>query len=213
MAFATIVADESLTVVSTTFQVINEQFKAGTRTIHRDAINLISLNAKRNFRNSIEREDHSVTLGGSDAYPRRTRASGKFTFGPGATFTGSLLRNLGPNISGFGYPNIKRAEERTNGAWRALEFGRPAFTMPPGFWIGERQSRDARGRFGPNRRMAVRERFKPIYDAFAPHPRGIPTLEARGIEAKQFITTAFEYVVERFVEPEYQRLAEKVARQ
>lgn len=212
MPFISLESDQTLTVLSTTFQAVNEQFKRGTRRINRNAINLVSKFAERNFRDSIIREEHSVTLGGSETYQRSTRASGKFTFGPGGTFTGSLLKNLGPNISGFGYPIIERAEKRTNGAWRALEFGRPAFTMPPGFWIGERQGRDSRGRFTQAREGVVRSRFKGIHDRFAPTPRG-PEMEARGgIQAKQFITTAFEDVVDRYVEPEYRKLAEKVAR-
>lgn len=195
MAFARLTADADLTVLPTTFQVVNEQFKKGLRTVHRDAINLTSRFAEQNFRDSIIREDHSVTLGGPYTYPRRTRASGRFTFGPGKTFTGSLLKNLGPNISGWGYPVTERAERLTDGAWRALEFGRPAFTMPRGFWFNE-EGRVTRFRsFGG--------------DAFGPHPRGIER-EARGIEAKQFITIAFEDVVERFLEPEYLKLANKV---
>ena len=194
MPIVSITSDKALTVFDTTFQVVVEGLKKGSLRINRDAINLISLQAEKNFRDSIIREEHSATLGG-EVYRRRSRATGRFTFGPGKTFTGSLLRNLGPNITGFGYPIVDRAERLTKGAWRALEFGRPAFTMPRGFW------RDADGNRVRSRSFGG--------DEFVPAGRG--TMEAQGIEPKQFITTAFEDVVDRFVRPEYFKLAEDIA--
>lgn len=195
MAFVRLTSDADLTQFKTVFQAVVEGYKAGTGRVFRNAINLTSRWAEQNFRASIERDEHSATLGGQ-VYRPGSRATGRFTFGPGKTFTGSLLKNLGPNISGFGYPIAERAERLTDGAWRALEFGRPAFTMPPGYWRDSQGNRVRSRSFGG--------------DEFVPARRGRP-IEAHGIEAKQFITTAFEDVVARYVEPELRKLAQQVA--
>lgn len=195
MVFAQIVRDGDLTVIETTFQVVNERFKKGTGKMHREAIDRVSKRAHANFIRSIERAGTSATIQGT-SYRPEDRATGRFTFGKGRTFTGSLLRNLGSNISGFGYPNVPRADAATDGAWRALEFGRPAFRMPMGFW-----------RAPDGRRARTRS---PGGDIFIPGGAGEQL--AKGIEPKLFITEAFEKVVREYVEPEYQRIADKAAR-
>lgn len=52
------------------------------------------------------------------------RQTGRFTFGDGATFESREV-SISEDNRGFGFPDISRADTRTNGVWRALEFGLP----------------------------------------------------------------------------------------
>ncbi len=52
------------------------------------------------------------------------RQTGNFTFGEGATFESREV-SISPENRGFGFPDVSRADSRTSGVWRALEFGLP----------------------------------------------------------------------------------------
>lgn len=52
------------------------------------------------------------------------RQTGNFTFGDGATFESREV-SISPENRGFGFPDVSRADTRTRGVWRALEFGLP----------------------------------------------------------------------------------------
>lgn len=52
------------------------------------------------------------------------RQTGNFTFGEGATFESREV-SISPENRGFGFPDVSRADGRTDGVWRALEFGLP----------------------------------------------------------------------------------------
>ena len=199
--------DETLTTLPTAMQALSTGFKKGSGQINRTAINLVSRLAEENFRNSIIREETSATLGGQ-TYRPRSRVTGRFTFGPGKTFTGALLKNLGPDIYGFGYPIVARADARTKKAWRGLEFGWSSMRMPKGFWrdaSGSRIRQGRKGETGISHRLFGGEEFVP--------GSRVADQRVAGIEAKQFITTAFEDVVHRYVQPEYDKLNQRLARE
>ncbi len=199
-----IVTDSDLTVFSTVMQAVYEGYKKELGIVNRRAIDLVSAKAEQNFANSILREGTSKTLGGR-TYRKGSRVTGRFTFGKGKTFTGSLLKNLGPNITGFGYPIVNRADQRTKRVWRGLEFGWDSMRMPKGIW------RDAQGdRIGATGDAAEVGKLLGG-DVFTPR-RSSLSEEVAGIAPKQFIADAFEWVVTNYLEPEYQKKAVEVAK-
>lgn len=199
-SYTLIVQDESLTTFSTVMQAVFEGYKKGTGKIFTTSIDLVSAQAEKNFAASILRDATSATAGGR-TYRRRNRMTGRFTFGSGQTFTGSILRNLGPNISGFGYPIVNRADQRTKRVWRGLEFGWDSMRMPKGVW------RDTSGdRVGA-------DSFRKIVGGDQFFPTSAASDEVAGIEAKLFITDAFEFVVGGFTEPALRQLAVEQARE
>ncbi len=209
-----IVSDgKNATVYATTMQAVARNFRGKVGKINLEAIRKISEEAEKNFAASILRPETSVTAGGTTyratSTPARgeggrligrkgaSRVSGRFTFGPGKTFTGSLLKNQ-RNVTGFGYPIVARADRITKKVWRGLEFGWPSMRMPTkGIW------RDSSGQ-----RVTSRS---PGGDAF--FPAGPSERRVAGIEAKLFITNAFSTVVNNFVEPAYRQAAELAAKE
>jgi hypothetical protein len=198
MPYIAIVNDSDLSVFPTTMQALHEGMKKGTGDVNRKAIGIVSVYAERNFANSIQRDATSATVGG-ETYREGSRVTGRFTFGKGKTFTGSLLKNLGPNVTGFGYPIVNRADTITKRVWRGLEFGWDSMRMPLGIW---RDVNGNRVRSSENARLLGGDQF---------FPGGGGGQEVRGIAAKQFITIAFEDTVANYVEPGYRRVAEEIA--
>lgn len=70
------------------------------------------------FRANIKRPAESGEGEGS------RRQTGNFTFGEGSTFESREV-SISPENRGFGFPDVSRADTRTGGIWRALEFGLP----------------------------------------------------------------------------------------
>lgn len=68
------------------------------------------------FKSSIERP-------GETGVRKGIRETGSFTFGTdaGGDFTGSTFNADG--LIGFGWPDIEKADDRSNFVWRSLEFG------------------------------------------------------------------------------------------
>lgn len=192
-------SDESLTVYATVMQAVFEGYKKGTGKIFRDSINLVSAQAEKNFAARIERDATSATLGGR-TYRRRSRVTGRFTFGVGKTFTGSILKNLGPTTQGFGYPIVARADSRTKRVWRGLEFGWDSMRMPKGQW------RDSDGK------RVRSDTFRTILGGDTFEPTGPIADEVAGIQAKLFISDAFDFIVEGFTDPALRKLAVDVAK-
>jgi len=58
------------------------------------------------------------------------RQTGRFTFGSGSTFESRTIKISDTN-QGFGFPDVARADERTEGAWRAIEWGIPGARSGP----------------------------------------------------------------------------------
>lgn len=208
-----LVSKDNLTVYETTMQALATNFRGKLRKVNDEAIRKISEEAEKNFAESILRPETSATLGGASYRSTSSasrgeggrltgrrgskRVSGNFTFGPGKTFTGALLKNKGPHVTGFGYPIVARADKATKRVWRGLEFGWKSMKMPTGVW------RDAEGN-----KVSTRS---PGGDAF--FPAGPIERTVAGIEAKLFITKAFDTVFKGFVEPKYREAAESAARE
>ncbi len=215
MAIIAIVPVGDLTVFETTMQAVAESFAGNVDKINREAIRKISTTAEKNFAASILRpatsktkrgttyraaQGSSATRGAGGRFTgsrRAERVSGKFTFGPNKTFTGSLFKK-GLNVKGFGYPIVGRADQRTKRVWRGLEFGWDSMRMPSrGHW-----------RAADGKRLSTTRSLGG--DAF--FPAGPADKQVEGIAAKLFITKAFKLVVKTFVEPGYQEAAKIAAK-
>lgn len=183
--------DPDLSVIPTTFQLVAEGVQSGTRRANKAVLQNMYEYAEQTFAASIERPRHSKTRGGT-VYRPDTRATGRFTFGSGKTFVGTIIDN-GP-VQGVAFPDTDRAEQITGGAWRALEFGVTSMQMPVGFWRSG-------GKRVPGRQGGD--------DELVPTGRG--TVEVNGIEAKEFLATAAERG-RGDLERAYEELATRVAR-
>lgn len=183
--------DPSLAALPTAIDIIAQGVNSGTRAINRQVLDNMYSTASSVFENSIVRPATSVTAGGQ-SYRAGERATGNFTFGDGETFQGRL--------SGTGrrqeilFPIVSVADNRTDRAWRPLEFGTGPFQMPGGYW------RDVSGN-----RVEPGEGFD---DQFFPG-RG-DKLRASGITGKFFLTTAIEGAIEQ-LERAYEQLADDLS--
>lgn len=172
----------------------------------------LSRRAESIFRASILRPQEQEQA----SAPRRM--SGRFTFGrdtgggsfASGTFVTTTFSENG--VQGFGYPDVDRADRRTNFVWRSLEWGlgagatdheyapRGTFKLPnQGYWVDPstgKWTKSVRGRRS---------------DLYRPKGAAIPSPDS-GIEPKFFITQAWESVVAE-IPRDYQRIATKVADQ
>lgn len=213
MAIFAIAPVSGISVYETTMQAVAKAFTGEVHKVNRQAIRRISVEAEKNFRKSIIRPETSKTLGRTYRAPfalatrgaggrftgstKATRVSGRFTFGVNKTFTGSLFKK-GLNIQGFGYPIVARADMRTKKVWRGLEFGWDSMRMPSrGHW-----------RTSDGRRLSTSRSIGG--DAF--FPAGPADKVVEGIQAKLFITKAFDFVVRNYAETAYQEAAQIAAK-
>lgn len=134
----------------------------------------------------FDRSDVSVTRGGM-AYRERSRATGRFTFGPGGAFQARHFREESGAIQGISWPDPQQADKYTRtgssqGAWRALEFGLSAVTMPGGLWA------DSNGN--------ITRRTDPAYNIFWP-AKNKGMFMVGGITPKYFLRDSFTAMIER----------------
>jgi hypothetical protein len=87
---------------------------------HRGMSRVLGEKAYENLQERIIHREVSPTVGGK-TYRPWARMTGRFL---PSTFKVRLL-NEGRNneVQGFGFPDVQLADQKTNGAWRALEFG------------------------------------------------------------------------------------------
>lgn len=183
--------DQSLSVVPTSFQIVAEGVTRGVRAANKQALKDLYQYSAQFFEESIERPATSVTAGGR-AYRAGDRATGNFTFGDSGTFKGHLFES-GP-VQGIGFPDIERADQRTDKAWRVLEQGTESLRMPSGFW------RDAGGNRVPPT-LGGDDEFHPA--------GGRGFREVSGITAKWFIRDAISLVREE-LELEYKIIGKDI---
>lgn len=120
------------------------------RTFQREVVQ----KSREAFEASILWPQVSVTKGGERYGTDRGRQTGRFTFGSSGTFKNvtSFDEKKGRYI--VGWPDVERADQRTRGIWRRLEFGLPAslhFLPRGGGFLTET------GQFVPGRGPATRK--------------------------------------------------------
>lgn len=192
MARIDFLQDASLTeTVPTAYQLVSEGVQRRMKGVHQQAIVRINAQAKDNFANAIERPMHSATRG--DGPYGRNRVSGKFTFGSNLTFIGKLIDKS--TIQGFGYPDVNRADQRTQGVWRFLEEG-DTYTIWPKralFFDGGRRVPAERGRD----------------DVVRPGVGPPVKFENKVIKPRRYIADAVENVRTSYLEPAYERILDQ----
>ncbi len=171
---------------------------------HLGYMSALSNAAYRNLYSDIRRPAESGV--GSDG----RRQTGNFTFGARAkgAFVGVNLTPEGKNgsVQGFGYPDVDRADEATQGVWRALEMGLSGTAHMPSFY-----SEDM-GRYAPTGSHVM----PPKYEFSSPDPssaylylggkRKRKTRAGAGFEGKHFIELAWREVTAN-VEGDYENIA------
>lgn len=198
MALVTRVEVEGLTQIPTAYQAVSEGVKRRMSGVHREAIKRMNSAAEQNFRDSIIRPDTSSTIS-NVRYRPRVRATGRFSFGTHSTFRGKLIDEK--TVQGFGYPDMERADQRTDFAWRALEFGLDSIKMPDYLWknaVGVRVGSDQRSPGG---------------DYFTPKRGSAARPTSSRIKEKRFIRDAFDNTVVPYMNEAYVRILDQALRE
>lgn len=202
MAVVEIDGADSLLRFKSAYNAAIEDTTRSLRGVHTNAIKKLYARSEQLFRErtgrppytSVDRTSTSATHGGTQ-YRRQARATGRFTFGPGRTFRGNLINENNGLITGVGYPIMSVADARTDGAWRALEFGMSFIRMPAGVW------RDFAGNIAPTREPSS------AYPVFTPTSR-VARPRRSFILDKRFLRDAFDQVVNE-LDGDYQRIVDR----
>lgn len=184
--------------------ICNEKLPGTLNASHTRMMGVVGKRAEANFEGSIRRPNERGERGG----PRET---GHFTFGKdqGGAFIGVPIRPDSPGGKkdeyGFGYPNIKVADQKTNFVWRALEFGltgakytavnnefapRGIAKFPSRFTFLPFRSGPPNGSLVPKGSGSA-----PSGTLVTPKGRVLKTVAHPGIKPKLFITNAFNETV------------------
>lgn len=164
---------------------VTDQFQRELRGSHLSLLRVMKSVAQAKFEASIKRPAQRGFRPGPPF--DKKRVTGRFTFGSrgGGAFVGVLINDEANDMSGFGYPRISVADEKTRFVWRSLEYG----------LSGTKRQADSDDLAPKGRHLLPAKIF---WTAAEPEglliPRKPATREGGGIEPKRFIRDSIEEV-------------------
>jgi len=172
------------------FRVQRQAIQAIPKRLERNTVHAAVRNVGTVVRRAEEIFDASILRPGEKGHGEGgRRQTGNFEFGTGNTFVGETFK-LSEGRFGFGFPDIDRADSKTNKIWRALEFGLSGTKRKP----EARFSENTYLILGGVHRMPERYEFStknPSSSYLSLGRRKREVQFAEGIEGKHFIEDAW----------------------
>lgn len=180
-------------------QVAQEEWFKSFKGINTYMLRVWAENSEIALRASIKRPQESGLREGPVQDVSRSRMTGRFTFGRtgGGAFIGVPIESIN-QIYGFGYPNIRHADQATGGIWRVLEYGLGARSIDTAMSKGDHLMPF------PDRRLRFQNIFMPVSTVEQALEKGAG--RGPGLEPKRFIEAGAEIVereIPRFYDKEW----------